>query len=93
MTPELQNWVDSHVNLLDMASSGAVLVIPQELYTSKGGLPVIAKAMVREGGEATLSFCIVETVTRWLLLLILLIWLAAIGRTDEGFVVCSFGLL
>ena len=43
---------------------------------------------VREGGEATRYFCIIGTVIRWLLLLLLiwiLTWLAAIGRADNCF--------
>ena len=58
--------------------------------------PSLGLAKVREGGDATRYFCIVGTVIRWLLLLLLiliLIWLAAIsGRSDDCFVVCSFGL-
>ena len=54
---------------------------------------------MREGGEATRYFRIVGTVIRWLLLLLLILvlnltgrHLAAIGKADDCFVVCSFGL-
>ena len=59
----------------------------------------MVKTRVREGGEATRYFCIVRTAIRWLLLLLLiltLIWLAAISLTQRelttAFVVSSLGL-
>ena len=76
----------SHLPRQQLASIAALLLPDSEIR-------------VREGGEATRSFCIVGTVIRWLLLLLLIltiIWLAAIsppyGELTTAFVASSFGL-
>ena len=59
-------------------------------------LSTLGHLQEEKGGETTRNFCIVGTVNRWLLLLLVILILIAIsppqGELTAAFVVCSFGL-
>ena len=89
------NWMQNYNNLWIIKQATPTLRTPKRNH-AKNSRCVCDR--VREGGKATRYFCIVGTVIRWLLLLLLHIltfrWLAAIspplGDLTTAFLVCSF---